>query len=49
LQRCLTVFAAASDSLPVAIIRTLEQSELESVTSAPIRENENLEWGSCHT
>jgi len=48
LQRRLTVFATAGDALPVTIVRTLEQTELESVTQAAIRENENLKWGSCH-
>ena len=42
LQRRLTVFAGAGDALPVAIIRTLEQGDLEFVPSAAIRENENL-------
>jgi hypothetical protein len=42
------VFATASDTLPVGIIRTLEQTELESVTKVAIREDEDLKWCSCH-
>jgi len=47
-QGRLTILAAASNALPVTIVRTPEQRELEFITTAAIREDEYLKWCSRH-